>query len=278
VLHSELRWEEEASSVIAVLEGSHHRRLALEVNTIAFAAGLREDGSMQETKVSNGADQHLQVPCRERAPQAFEQVLAARLPVLHRQAYRLLGNWADAEDAVQEALLAAYTHLDQFKGHSQMSSWVTAIVINSARMRLRSRLRHIHVPLEEPAGEVEAISVSERLADRRPNPEDEYRNHELGTRLSHFRNRLSPTLRRTFQLRAIDGLSIHETAQILGVPRGTVKAQFARARKKLKELILRAAKRPSYGRSDRLAGFRVRQVPLPSQVEGPRSARTASLY
>jgi transposase len=52
--------------------------------------------------------------------------------------------------------------------------------------------------------------------------------------------RLSPTLRRTFQLRDVDGLSIRETAEILGIPAGTVKAQSARARKKLKQLMQRA--------------------------------------
>jgi RNA polymerase sigma-70 factor, ECF subfamily len=204
----------------------------------------------------------LDVLSQTRTPQAFEQILSGRLPVLHRQAYRLLGNWADAEDAVQDALLAAYTHLDQFKGQSQMSSWVTAIVINSARMRLRTRLRHVQVPLDEPSGETQAMSISERLADRRPNPEDEYGNAELGTRLSGFHRRLSPTLRRTFELRAIDGLSIHETARVLGIPRGTVKAQFARARKKMRDLILRTAKPRSRRRHDRTPQFPVRKAAL----------------
>src|SRR5437879_7129715 len=69
------------------------------------------------------------------------------------------------------------------------------------------------------------VSVSERLADHRPNPEDEYRKSELSTRLTHLHSQLSPTLRGTFQLRDVDGLSIRETAKILGVPTGTVKAQ-----------------------------------------------------
>jgi RNA polymerase sigma-70 factor (ECF subfamily) len=77
--------------------------------------------------------------------------------------YRLMGNRADAEDAVQDALLAACTHRDQFKRQSQMSSWVTAIGLNSARMKLRKCLRHVHVPLDEPIGEVQILSVSERL-------------------------------------------------------------------------------------------------------------------
>jgi RNA polymerase sigma-70 factor (ECF subfamily) len=210
---------------------------------------------MEHTNAYLGTDEHLEISCSEEATQALQQVLSGGLPVLYRQAYRLLGNQADAEDAVQDALLAAYTHLNQFKGQSQMSSWVTAIVLNSARMKLRKRLRHVHVPLDRPIGEIQILSVLERLTDGRPNPEDEYRNAELSTYLMRFHGRLSPTLRRTFQLRAIDGLSVRETSKILGMPHGTVKAQFARARKKLKDWMRRAAKGQSCRLPDRLRGF-----------------------
>ena len=107
-------------------------------------------------------------------------------------------------------------------------------------MRLRNRMRHVHVSLEESTGELQPLSVSERLADHRPDPEDEYRNAELSLHLAYFNRRLSPTLRRTFQLRHIEGLSIRETARVLGIPAGTVKAQSARARQKLEPLMRRA--------------------------------------
>ena len=182
-------------------------------------------------------DERLETPSKEGTTQAWEQVLSSRLPLFYRQAYRLLGNAADAEDAVQDALLAAYTHLDQFKGQSQLSTWLMSILVNCARLQLRRRPRYAHIALDEPIGESQTLSLSEQLPDQRPNPEDECRNSELSARLTHFHGLLSPTLRRTFQLRAIDGLSIHETARILKVPTGTVKAQLARARKRLKELM-----------------------------------------
>jgi RNA polymerase sigma-70 factor, ECF subfamily len=172
------------------------------------------------------------------ASETFGHILSSGLPSLYRGAYQLLGNAADAEDAVQDALLAAYTHLDQFRGQSKMSTWLGAIVHNSARMQLRWRLRHVHIPLDEPIRE--AHSPSQRLEDRRPSPEEEYRNTELSMWLTHFQSQLTPTLRRTFQLRDIDGLSISEAARILGAPLGTVKAQSARARKKLRQLMRRA--------------------------------------
>jgi RNA polymerase sigma-70 factor (ECF subfamily) len=168
--------------------------------------------------------------------------LSTSLPSFHRSAYRLLGNAADAEDAVQDALLAAYKHLGQFKGRSQMSTWLTAIVHNSAKMQLRSRLRHVHVSLDEPIAEDPDRSLLNRLTHHAPSPEEECRDSELNGCIRHLTAQLSPTLLRTFQLRAIEGLSIRETAKILGVPIGTVKAQLARARKKLKQLMRSALK------------------------------------
>ncbi len=174
-----------------------------------------------------------------RAARELRNVLSLSLPSLYRCALRLLGNRADAEDAVQEALLAAYKHLHQFRGQSQMSTWLTTIVRNCARMQLRKRPRQIHMRLDEQLGEDERYFISERLADTRPSPEDECRNSELAAHLRKCTALLSPSLRRTFQLRVADGLSIFETAQILGVPQGTVKAQLARARRKLARYMQR---------------------------------------
>ena len=195
---------------------------------------------MAETSAYVGAEGPFEIPGSEGTTQAFGRILSSRLTFLYRNAYRILGNAEDAEDAVQDALLAAYAHLDQFKEHSEMATWVTAIVHNCARLQLRKRRRHVYVPLDEPIGDLQTLSVSEQLADHRPNPEDECQHSELSTRLADLYTQLSPTLHRTLRLRDIEGLSIRDTARILNVPRGTVKAQSTRARKKLKQLMHRA--------------------------------------
>jgi RNA polymerase sigma-70 factor (ECF subfamily) len=76
--------------------------------------------------------------------------------------------------------------------------------------------------------------------DRAPNPEEEYRQAELRDRVMRLAEELSPTLRRAFQLRDLDGLETSETAQILGVAEGTVKSQVARARAKIMRVMRRA--------------------------------------
>ena len=164
-------------------------------------------------------------------------VLSHCLPSLHRYAYRFLGNRADAEDAVQDALLAAYKHLNQFRGEAQLSTWLTTIVINCARMHLRKRSRYIHVSLDSRIGEEWEYPLSDTLVDCRPNPEDECHKAWANARLIESAARLSPILRRTFHLRYVEHLSVCETARVLGVPVGTVKAQTARARARLLKLI-----------------------------------------
>jgi RNA polymerase sigma-70 factor, ECF subfamily len=194
---------------------------------------------MQATEIFLGSKPRLEVRTREKENREMQDVLSRCLPSFYRKAYRHLGNAADAEDAVQDALLSAYKHLDQFKGQSQMSTWLTAIVINCARMHLRRRPRQIHLSLDERFGEDQQYSVSERLAHSGPSPEDECRNSELDSRLMQLAAQLSPALRKAFQLRELDGLTTSEAAQILGVPDGTVKARVSRARAKLRRLMCR---------------------------------------
>jgi RNA polymerase sigma-70 factor (ECF subfamily) len=174
---------------------------------------------------------------RQEEIRQLTNVIASHRPSLTRVALRLVGNPADAEDAVQDAFLSAYTHLDQFKRQAQMSTWLTRIVINAARMKVRRRPRQVHIPLDQQDGEQGYHPLSEMLSDRRPSPEELCRTWELGEWLTQASTQLSPTLRGTFQLLGVDGLSVRETAQAQGIPHGTVKARVARARKKLKHLL-----------------------------------------
>ena len=165
----------------------------------------------------------------------LDDVISRNLRGLYKSAFRYLGNAPDAEDAVQDALLSAYKHLEQFRGQARISTWLTAIVINAARMKLRRRTA-IFVSLEQKQGE-DGLALSERIPDLKPSPEEICSSSEAHGKLLEVAKQLSPPLRRTFLLRDIDGLSTRETAQRLGVPEGTVKAQVARARTKLARIM-----------------------------------------
>jgi DNA-directed RNA polymerase specialized sigma24 family protein len=120
---------------------------------------------------------------------------------------------------------------------------VTKIVINSALMKLRRRPRHELLSLSDQSQDYASEKFFEALCDRHPSPEKVTQSNELTQRAVGFSNLISPTLRRTFQLRHVYGLSIRDTAKLLGVPIGTVKAQTARARAKLKRLMQTSAGR-----------------------------------
>jgi len=195
---------------------------------------------MQATAAPIADEQGIDISAAETETREPQDAFSRYLPLLHRTAYRYLGNAADAEDAVQDALLSAYKHLDQFRGQAQFSTWLVAIVSNCARMQLRRRPRQIHVSLQEQFGDEDGYTVSERLVHFGPSPEEEYRDAERRERLLQFAQELSPPLRRAFQLRDLDGFSTSEAAQILGVVEGTVKAQVARARAKLTRRLRRA--------------------------------------
>jgi len=168
--------------------------------------------------------------------QELDNVVLRYLPMFYRRAFHFLGNATDAEDAVQDALLSAYKHLGQFRGQAQLSTWLTAIVTNAARMQLRRRRRGSYLSLEEPKGE-DGLTYSERLPDSKPGPEEVCSASQVRDRVVNGISQLSPRLRRAFQLRDIDGLTTKEAALVLGVPQGTLKAQLARARAKLAEIM-----------------------------------------
>jgi RNA polymerase sigma-70 factor (ECF subfamily) len=188
-----------------------------------------------ERAVSNGL-------LSERA-QELDSVVSRYLPMFYKRAFRFLRNMPDAEDAVQDALLSAYQHLGQFRGQAQLSTWLTTIVTNAALMKLRRR--DSYLSLDEEQGE-DGVTFSERLPDSKPNPEELCFAAEARYQLIEGVRQLSPKLRRTLQLRDIDGLTTKEAALVLGVPHGTVKAQLARARAKL---VRRAHLKPIRGRS-----------------------------
>lgn len=164
-------------------------------------------------------------------------IFADRWQSLYRLAMRRLENRAEAEDAVQDAFLSAYKHLDQFKRQARMSTWLTRIVINSVRMTLRRRQRKVHVAISDQSQDHGSERILEMLRDCRPNPEEVSQRNELAERALRFTILISPTLRRAFQLRYVYGLSIRDTAKILGVPINTAKARTARARAQLKLLM-----------------------------------------
>ena len=141
---------------------------------------------------------------------------------LYRAARAILLNDADAEDAVQQAYLNAYRHLDQFEGRARFSTWLTRIVLYEAMSRRRRRHG-------QPLGS-ECEDQIDRAASAAPTPEHQTYAGELGTLLDAALAALPRGYRAVFMLREIDGLNTAETARELRLNQATVKTRLHRAR------------------------------------------------
>jgi RNA polymerase sigma-70 factor (ECF subfamily) len=159
-----------------------------------------------------------------------------------RLAFRITRNQEDAEDAQQEALLKAHRNLDQFQGRARFTTWISRIAINEALMCLRKRRSVVQVPLEDVFQEDEAASANFELHSNIQDPETAYSQKELRNMLTQAIAGLRPLHREVFLLRAVESLSVVDTAKALQVSVSTVKTRMRRARRELKEILLNASK------------------------------------
>ena len=211
---------------------------------------------------------------RQNDIQELTTIVADRLQYFLRIAMRYLDNSHDAEDAVQDAFLSAYRHLWQFRGQAQLSTWLTTIVINSARMKARGRLRQPHISIDGFDHEDDQYSFLDRISDSRPNPEDLFRERELRDNVDRLSSRLPPVLRETLKLRAIDELSIRETAAVLGVRESSVKPRTFRARARLRRMLqedTKSSPNRKKHKSDTIERLHVEDTPLRRSFEKRRA-------
>ena len=165
--------------------------------------------------------------------QAVETLFRKYQRRLFQTAMRVLGNVADAEDALQDAMLSAYRALADFEGRSQFSSWVTRIVINAALMRKRMQKARETESLDAAAEESDDLPLSACLAHHGRNPEQEAARSEMRKLISKIVNELSPALRAAFLLCEVQGYTAKEAARMLGVTCTAMKARKWIARQKL---------------------------------------------
>ena len=158
---------------------------------------------------------------------------------LFRTARAILRDDAEAEEAVQEAWIQAYRGLDGFRGDSKLSTWLVRIVVNESLGRLRRARR---------TAEVIPMSVDESetaVEDNRPDlslgasPEREAIRGQMRRVIESRIDKLPDAFRTVFVLRAIEEMSVEETAAALSIPEATVRTRFFRARSLLRESLSR---------------------------------------
>jgi RNA polymerase sigma-70 factor, ECF subfamily len=165
---------------------------------------------------------------------AFEQLVKRYDRKLLRIAQSVTRNREDSQDAVQEAFLKAFQNLNQFREDSHFSTWLIRITVNQSLMKLRKQGTVREVSLDEDFQDDRDMLPIE-VTDWAPNPEQLYWASELRHLLTLTLEAVRPPLRAVFVLRDIEGLSIDQTAEVLGLSQAAVKARLWRARLQLRE-------------------------------------------
>jgi RNA polymerase sigma-70 factor (ECF subfamily) len=163
---------------------------------------------------------------------AFEELVTRHTDMILRVAAHITNSWEDAEDAVQEAFINAYLHLQHFEERSRFSTWLTRIAINEALGKLRRSRRVSHLSINDEADDCR--SLADEIGDCRPGPEEIYGRTQLRRILSEALASLPDTYRIVFLMRDVEGLSTAAVSEALGVSVPSVKARLLRARLKLR--------------------------------------------
>jgi RNA polymerase sigma factor (sigma-70 family) len=160
---------------------------------------------------------------------AFVELSAGHCNKILRRVYRIVKNWQDAEDLLQESLMRAFLHLKEFEEKASFSSWLTRIAINSALMSLRKKRRYIETSMDVIGADGESEYHWEPK-DPAENPEAHFSRREREQRLEGAIQELPPKLRQIVQLKVIEGRSGEEVSQALGISAAAAKSRMARAR------------------------------------------------
>jgi RNA polymerase sigma-70 factor (ECF subfamily) len=148
---------------------------------------------------------------------------------LYNLAFRITGSEQDAKDVVQDTLLNAYLHLQQFEQRADLRTWLNRILVNCALDHLRALRRRPDMIDPQPLSE-----VVDTVASSLPDPERLAVSADCRRQVSEAMNRMSPLERVTFTLRHFEGSSINEIAQTLGIGNNATKQHIFRAVRKVR--------------------------------------------
>jgi RNA polymerase sigma-70 factor (ECF subfamily) len=183
-------------------------------------------------------EEEMDAPTREGRLTEFLDTAERRRPQLLRMARRLTNSNEDAEDIVQEAFMKAYKALAKFRGESQMSSWLGAIVQNTAHEHLRSRRNRVFVSIEYlNKQDNEVVEID--LPDPGKNPEETWQTREMEDILREEVGKLGMICRRAIEICVLDESPQQEAARALNLSVATMKSRVFRGKRILGRTLSR---------------------------------------
>lgn len=177
--------------------------------------------------------------CQKGEVDAFGVLVERHQKKMLNIAYRMTGDYDEACNVTQEAFIAAYKSIKNFKAEAKFSTWLYRIVMNYSKNRLkqlRDRSRHEIVSMDE-SGDVKSESAGNPSMSYDSNPGIDMEKREREAYVQKCVNSLDAEHREVLVLRDIQGFSYDEIRDILKVPDGTVKSRLSRARNALKDCL-----------------------------------------
>ena len=164
--------------------------------------------------------------------QAFEVLYRRYVSSVYRQAIKLVGNEAEAEEVVQEVFLTLYEKAKTFRGDSAFSTWLYRLTLNTTLMKLRRRKRSKEVAIEDylPKYQDDGHHLVRPVVDWSRNPEESLLSLEVQRTLQHALDQLPPVDKAVVVLSDLDGLANKEVGKALGLSVPAVKSRLHRAR------------------------------------------------
>ena len=176
------------------------------------------------------SDEHLVATAQAGATWAIAELCTRHSAKAFQMIYRVTRNREDAEDALQDAVVRAFRKIGQFDGRSSFATWFTRIGINSALMILRKQRIRQEISMSTV---VEALELPHRA-----NPEQFYVARERSMRLRSAVRGLPETLRSVIELRQMEGHSLREIANTMGISIPAAKSRLSRAKAELRKTLL----------------------------------------
>ena len=179
---------------------------------------------------------------------AFEALMTRYERRVYSLALRMLRQEEDAEDVTQQTFLSALENLAGFRGEASFATWLLRIASHAALKVIRKRKGLETVSLEEatePGDHSDAVPHPEYIADWRQSPEQLVELNETRRLLDEALDQLDEKHRLVFLLRDVEGLSVRETAEALGLTEPNTKVRLLRARLQVRERLTRVLGDPS---------------------------------
>jgi RNA polymerase sigma-70 factor (ECF subfamily) len=175
----------------------------------------------------------------ERDPDAMRAIMRRYNRRLYRIARGILGNDAEAEDAVQSAYMHAFRGLATFRGDAMLGTWLTRIVINEALGLRRGQRPSLSLTADmmEPALGGEIIPFPGAVPH--PDPERIIAQRQIQSAVERAIDELPVSFRAVLVARVLEEMSVEETAELLGLRPETVKTRLHRARRLLRQALER---------------------------------------